>query len=176
MSNANPWDCPRTRLHNIYTIHFQVVSTSIDLLKRYRHLESGCRTLGYFGRHPCFHFIAFALQLIIASFLIYNLIYVAIKQSLGITLSFYYYYSTSLGVCQPPILIIFTAFPLPSRRILTIQVYVGFCCFIVIILPDVSASTEIQMLADLANLRGASAVRTFTHFVFLPLLDDSNIS
>ena len=32
------------------------------------------------------------------------------------------------------------------------------------------------MLADLANLRGASAVRTFTHFVFLLLLDGSIVS
>ena len=45
---------------------------------------------GCSGSHPYFHFITFVLQLIIASFLIYNLIYVAIKQSLGITLSFCY--------------------------------------------------------------------------------------
>jgi hypothetical protein len=39
-----------------------------------------------------------------------------------------------------------------------------------------SASAEIQMLTNLANLCGASAVRTFTHFVFLPLLDGSIVS
>jgi hypothetical protein len=43
-------------------------------------------------------------------------------------------------------------------------------------IEHLTTATEVSAPAQVANLCGTSAVRTFTHFIFLPLLDESIVS